>query len=51
MIKTKFFFPDLDDLEKEVNAWLQDHQNIEIVSTNFTCNSLGWGYSILYKDL
>ena len=32
--------------ETDINLWLSDHQNIEIISTDRTSNS----YTILYKE-
>jgi hypothetical protein len=35
-----------EQFEIEINLWLEDHQNIDIISTNRTANS----YIILYKE-
>ncbi len=36
--------------EYEINLWLQDHTNIEVISSNLACNEYGWRYTILYKE-
>jgi hypothetical protein len=46
MIKIKIFYaPE----ESTINLWLQDHTNIEVISSNLACNEYGWRYTILYK--
>jgi hypothetical protein len=47
MTKIKFFWNGLDT---SVQTWLYENPHIDIISTNFACNSLGWGYVILYKE-
>jgi hypothetical protein len=34
----------------EINEWLKNNPNIEIVSTNTFANEAGWGYIILYES-
>lgn len=33
----------------QINDWLKQNPNIEIVSTNTFANEAGWGYAILYR--
>jgi hypothetical protein len=50
-MKLKLFYQSsctsFEEFECSINDWLNNHQNIEIVSTNRTGNS----YTILYKEL
>ena len=34
---------------RHINMWLYDHPDIEVVSTNITCNEYAHTYVILYK--
>lgn len=34
----------------EVNEWLKNHPDIQVVSTNTFANNTGWGYIILYQE-
>lgn len=34
----------------EINDWLENNPNIEIISVNTFANEAGWGYAILYKE-
>lgn len=36
-------------LEVEINKWLTNNSNIDIISTDSFANVGGWGYMILYK--
>lgn len=36
-------------LENEINRWLSQNSDIEIISTNSFANVGGWGYIILYS--
>lgn len=47
MIRIKIFSP---VYEQNIQTWLIDHVNIEIISTNLTSNEYGSIYSILYKE-
>ena len=47
MIKIKFFYANFNT---DVQKWLDENQNIEIISTNLACNRLDWAYSVLYKE-
>jgi hypothetical protein len=50
MLKTKVFrVTNLDDLELEINQWLKNNQNIDIVSVNSPVGN-SWAYIILYKE-
>jgi len=50
MLKTKIFKAS-EDWETEINSWLEENQNIEVVSTNSFANGAGRGYIILYKEI
>lgn len=36
--------------EEFINQWLSDHPNIEVASASLATNSLGWAYTILYRE-
>jgi hypothetical protein len=49
-MKVKYFQEaNSNALETEINRWLSQNNNIEIVSTNSFANVGGWGYIILYR--
>ena len=58
MLKTRIFYvnmlydqkrKNIADFELEINQWLEENQNIEIVSAN--CPAEIVGYIILYKEI
>ena len=53
MLKTKIFHvrKNIADFELEINQWLEENQNIEIVSANCPADGNCWGYIILYKEI
>ena len=50
MLKTKLFIYD-KVFEEKINSWLEENQNITVISTNSFANVGGWGYIILYKEI
>jgi hypothetical protein len=51
MLKTKIFEIPSKRCDTEINSWLEENQNITIISTNSFANGAGWGYIILYKEI
>jgi hypothetical protein len=55
MLKTKIFEITSKSLhcgcDTEINSWLEENQNITVISTNSFANGAGWGYIILYKEI
>jgi len=52
MLKTKLFIYKKDHMfEEEINSWLEENQNITVISTNSFATVGGWGYIILYKEI
>ena len=51
MLKTKIFEITPKGCDTEINRWLEENQNIDVISTNSFANGAGWGYIILYKEI
>ena len=51
MLKTKIFEITSKGCDTEINRWLEENQNIDVISTNSFANGAGWGYIILYKEI
>lgn len=51
MIQVRIFNIPVKTDSSEINEWLKNNPNIEIVSTNTFANEAGWGYCILYKRI
>lgn len=50
MLKTKVFeYRSQKRFQEEINNWLEENQNIIVISTNSFAYD-GWGYIILYKE-
>lgn len=50
-MKAKMFYsPNTKALEKDINTWLSQNSNIDIVSTNSFASVGALGYIILYRE-